>query len=63
MPEWAHEALPGLPETMERSNRRAQQYEAGIVSTVEAALLERSVGEMFDAVVVEVDATAAARCS
>jgi len=37
------------------SNRRAQQYEGGIVSAVEAAVLERSVGDTFEAVVVEVD--------
>jgi exoribonuclease R len=55
VPAWVRSALPELPETMERSNRRAQQYEAGIVSTVEAAVLERRVGETFDAVVVEVD--------
>ena len=35
--------------------RRAQQYEAGVISTVEAAILEHRVGEMFDAVVVELD--------
>jgi exoribonuclease R len=55
IPDWAHEALPELPETMEKSNRRAQQYEAGIVSAVEAAVLERSVGDVFEAVVVDVD--------
>jgi exoribonuclease R len=55
VPEWVRQALPDLPETMERSNRRAQQYEAGIVSTVEAALLRGSVGRVFDAVVVDVD--------
>jgi exoribonuclease R len=55
IPEWVRAALPSLPETMEASNRRAQQYEAGIVSAVEAALLERSVGEVFEAVVVDVD--------
>jgi exoribonuclease R len=55
VPDWVRSALPGLPETMERSNRRAQQYEAGIVSTVEAAVLEPRVGETFEAVVVEVD--------
>ena len=55
VPDWADSALPGLPETMERSNRKAQQYEAGIISTVEAALLEHRVGETFEAVVVEVD--------
>jgi exoribonuclease R len=55
VPGWALEALPGLPETMERSNRRAQQYEAGVVSAVEAAVLQHSVGEVFDAVVIEID--------
>ena len=55
VPDWVRSALPQLPETMEHSNRRAQQYEAGIVSTVEAAVLERSVGQVFEAVVVEAD--------
>jgi exoribonuclease R len=55
VPAWVLEALPALPETMDRSNRRAQQYEAGIVSAVEAAVLQHSVGQVFDAVVVEVD--------
>ncbi|HWN22142.1 MAG TPA: hypothetical protein VNP93_09240, partial [Gaiellaceae bacterium] len=55
VPDWVRSALPQLPETMERSNRRAQQYEAGIVSTVEAAVLAPRVGETFEAVVVEVD--------
>jgi exoribonuclease R len=55
VPDWVRAALPRLPEEMEVSNHRAQQYEAGIISIVEAAVLERSVGETFDAVVVEVD--------
>ena len=55
VPEWVHEALPRLPDEMETSNRRAQQYEAGIISAVEAAILERRVGETFEAVVVELD--------
>jgi exoribonuclease R len=55
VPEWVRSALPQLPDTMETSTRRAQQYEAGIISTVEAALLEDRVGETFEAVVVEVD--------
>ena len=55
IPDWVRAALPALPETMERSNRRAQQYEAGIVSAVEAAVLEGHVGDVFDAVVVELD--------
>jgi len=55
VPGWVRDALPRLPEEMETSNRRAQQYEAGVISTVEAAVLERRVGETFDAVVVELD--------
>ena len=55
VPDWVRSALPQLPATMERSNRHAQQYEAGIVSTVEAAVLKTSVGDVFDAVVVDVD--------
>ena len=53
VPEWVRSALPELPETMERSNGRAQQYEAGIISIVEAAVLEHSVGQVFEAVVVD----------
>ncbi len=55
VPEWARSALPDLPETMDVSNRLAHQYEAGIVSTVEAAVLESGVGQTFRAVVVDVD--------
>ena len=55
VPEWVRAALPKLPEEMEASNRRAQQYEAGVISIVEAAVLEHRVGDTFDAVVVEVD--------
>ena len=55
VPEWTRAALPDLPETMAQSIGRAQQYEAGIISTVEAAVLEQRVGETFGAVVVEVD--------
>jgi exoribonuclease R len=40
---------------MEESAQKASQYEAGIVSTLEAAVLQRRVGETFEAVVVEVD--------
>jgi exoribonuclease R len=53
VPDWVRAALPQLPEQMETSNRRAQQFEAGVISTVEAAVLEHRVGEVFDAVVVE----------
>jgi exoribonuclease R len=55
VPDWVRAALPGLPETMAKSSRRAQQYDGGIISAVEAAVLEPSVGRLFDAVVVDVD--------
>ena len=55
VPDWVQAALPELPAEMARSNGRAQQYEAGIISTVEAAVLARSVGQVFEAVVVDVD--------
>ncbi len=55
VPPWARAALPGLPETIEESNRRAQRYEGGIVSIVEAAVLAPSVGRVFSAVVLETD--------
>ena len=53
VPEWVHAALPMLPREMELSNRRAQQFESGVVSAVEAAVLEQSIGDTFDAVVVD----------
>ena len=53
VPDWVHAALPALPREMELSNRRAQQFESGVVSAVEAAVLEKSVGDTFEAVVVD----------
>ena len=40
---------------MNQSAARAHQYESGIVSIFEAALLADRVGEVFDAVVIDVD--------
>ena len=53
--EWVLSALHELPAVMEQSAQRASQYEAGIVSTLEAAVLQRRVGDTFEAVVVDVD--------
>lgn len=53
VPEWVLAELPALPELMARSAARAGQYEAGIVSIVEAALLEPRVGDTFEAIVIE----------
>lgn len=53
--EWVRAALPELPAVMEQSAQKASQYEAGIVSTLEAAVLQHRVGQTFEAVVVEAD--------
>ncbi|MBW8483421.1 RNB domain-containing ribonuclease [Actinomadura sp. PM05-2] len=53
VPGWAREALPGLPEVMRRSLRRAGDVERACVDLVESLLLSGHVGEVFDAVVVE----------
>jgi exoribonuclease R len=55
VPEWVVSALPALPDVMEHADRKAAQYEAGIVSTLEAAILQGSVGQTFEAVVIDVD--------
>jgi exoribonuclease R len=60
VPEWVASELPSLPEVMRLADGKASQYEAGIVSAVEAALLEGSVGKTFDAVVIAVDRDGAA---
>jgi exoribonuclease R len=60
VPEWVETELPKLPDVMELADRKASQYEAGIVSAVEAALLVGSVGKTFEAVVIDVDRDGAA---
>jgi exoribonuclease R len=60
VPEWVAAELPNLPGVMQLADGKASQYEAGIVSAVEAALLEGSVGKTFDAVVIAVDRDGAA---
>ena len=56
IPDWVRSELWTLPETMAATGARAGQYEAGIVSIVEAAILEPRVGETFEAIVVELHA-------
>ncbi len=53
VPDWVRDELPVLPEVMAKSGARAGQYEAGIVSILEAALLQDRVGETFAAIVIE----------
>ncbi|WP_172385992.1 RNB domain-containing ribonuclease [Streptomyces sp. MNP-20] len=53
-PEWVLAALPGLPKEMAEGTRRGNAVERASVDLVEAALLKDRVGELFDAVVVDV---------
>lgn len=53
VPAWVREALPGLPEVMQASDRVAGAVERGCADAVEAAVLEDRVGDVFDAVVVD----------
>ena len=55
VPDWVRTALPGLPEELRTSARRSGSYERGVVDLVEAGLLGPRVGEVFDAVVVDVE--------
>lgn len=54
-PEWVREALPLLPKLMETGDRRAHEVERACVDLIEAELLRGREGELFDAVVVDVD--------
>jgi exoribonuclease R len=48
-------AFARLPDVMERSESRAGQVEAAVLDLAEAVLLDRRVGDQFDAVVVDED--------
>jgi exoribonuclease R len=54
VPAWARAALPSLPDAMAESDRRAGALERECVALMEAVVLRDAVGELFDAVVVEV---------
>jgi len=56
VPEWVRERLASLPEQMADSGRIAAKFERKCADVVEASLLADRVGEVFDGVVVEVDA-------
>ncbi|MGH3361437.1 MAG: RNB domain-containing ribonuclease [Nocardioides sp.] len=55
VPTWVTDKLGQLPETLQASGQRANRYEGAIMDLVEAGLLADRVGDVFDAVVVEVD--------
>ncbi|MEU6431990.1 RNB domain-containing ribonuclease [Microbispora sp. NPDC046973] len=54
VPEEVAGALPGLPEQMAAGGRRAGAVERACVDLVEAAVLRPRIGEVFEAVVVDV---------
>ncbi len=55
VPDWVHEALPGLPATMARTGRRVSAFDRGVLDLVEAAVLAPHVGATFTGVVVDAD--------
>ncbi|WP_462417719.1 RNB domain-containing ribonuclease [Kytococcus sp. Marseille-QA3725] len=55
VPAWAREALPQLPEVMERADGRAKQVERACVDAVEAAVLQEQVGQEFTGIAVDVE--------
>lgn len=54
VPDWVHQALPGLPKTMQRTGQQANAYEKAALDLVEAVLLEHRVGEEVTGTVVSV---------
>jgi exoribonuclease R len=54
VPDWARQALPGLPDIMSTTDRIAGAAERGAVDLVEAVLLDGRVGEVFDAAVLDI---------
>lgn len=54
-PGWVRENLTGLPELMAASNRRARAWEHAVVDLAEALVLQARVGEVFDAVLIDVN--------
>src|SRR5690606_16174959 len=54
VPTWVRQALPGLPELMESSDRLVGGVERAAMDAIEAATLVDRVGETFTAVVIDV---------
>jgi exoribonuclease R len=57
VPDWVVAALPDLPPVMRSSDERAGRLERACMDIVEAAVLAHRVGEVFEAVVVDVNRT------
>lgn len=55
VPEWAAVALPGLPDVMAESGRRANKFERGTVNLVEALVLSPHLGRDYQGTLIEVE--------
>ena len=55
VPGWCRAALPGLTALMAAADRRERELDKAALDYLEAAVLERHVGEVFDAVVTDAD--------
>ena len=54
VPAWALAALPGLPATMQESDRLAHRFERAVIDLIEAVTLAPRIGESFAAAIIEV---------
>ena len=54
VPQWALDALPGLPDTMQDSDRRAHKFERAVIDLAESVILAPRIGENFEGSIVEV---------
>jgi exoribonuclease R len=54
VPDWTLAALPGLPQTMRDSDRRANGYQRAIIDLTEALILASRVGEVFDGSIIAI---------
>ena len=54
VPQWALDALPGLPDTMQESDRRAHKFERAVIDLAEAVIMAPRIGENFEGAIVEV---------
>jgi exoribonuclease R len=55
VPEWVLDRLGEVPDTMQKADRLAHQYENAVIDLVEAGVLRARVGEKFDGVIVDRD--------
>lgn len=55
VPGWVIDGLDGLPRVMQESGQKASAYERGVINLAEALVLRDRVGQVFDAVVLDVN--------